>query len=71
MNMTQAQAIASDYNAYFSVEPTDSLGQRTINHPGFIYLIDPNGQLRLVYSGSELDLERMILDLNHLIREFS
>ena len=62
----EAQAIAGEYHAYFSAKPNaDGQGQR-IDHPGFIYLIDPDGEIRLLYSGSNLNLERMLDDLDAL-----
>ncbi|MET0066278.1 MAG: SCO family protein [Candidatus Thiodiazotropha sp.] len=59
-----AQQVASGYRAYFSYQPIRSDGIPRINHPGYIYLIDPQGELKLVYSGGSLSLERMIDDLN-------
>jgi protein SCO1/2 len=70
-SMQHAQAVAADYHAYFNVEPGGEGEQRIINHPGFIYLIDPDGNLRLVYSGANLDLQRMLSDLNQLAAGFS
>lgn len=65
-SMPEAQRIAADYHAYFHLEPGNGDGLRRINHPGFIYLIDPEGLLQLAYSGSFLDIERMISDFNHI-----
>ncbi|MET0088506.1 MAG: SCO family protein [Candidatus Thiodiazotropha sp.] len=59
-----AQQVAADYHAYFSYAPGHSEGQPRIDHPGYIYLIDPQGRLQLVYSGGFLSLERMLRDLN-------
>ncbi len=70
-SMRQAQAIAADYHAYFYVDPKGDEQTTTINHPGFIYLIDPQGYLRLVYMGNYLDLQSMLADLNQLANEFS
>lgn len=61
-----AQRIAADYHAYFHLEPANDGGLRRINHPGYIYLIDPDGVLQLAYSGSFLNIERMLSDFNHI-----
>ncbi|MET0068976.1 MAG: SCO family protein [Candidatus Thiodiazotropha sp.] len=69
-NIAHAQAIAGDYNAYFSIEPSNDYANRRINHPGYIYLIDPDGNLRLLYSGTNLQIGRMIDDLNQIATDF-
>lgn len=69
-DMAQAQAIAASYHAYFSTEPaTDSASYR-INHPGWIYLIDPGGEIRAIYNGVDLDVERMLGDLEILYSDY-
>lgn len=69
-NIAHAQAIAGDYNAYFSIEPSNAYTNRSINHPGYIYLIDPDGNLRMLYNGTNLQIGRMIDDLNQIATEF-
>lgn len=70
-SLRQVQDIAITYNAYFSIEPDSRYGGYGINHPGHIFLIDPAGELRLVYSGALLNAEGMIGDLKHVALDFS
>ncbi len=68
-DMREAQAVAAEYRAYFSTEPRPDGAPYRIDHPGFIYLIDPVGEIRLLYSGVNLNLDRMLDDLQHLDSE--
>ena len=70
-DMAESQRIAADYRAYFSREPGNEQTDYRINHPGFIYLIDPRGDIRLIYSGANLDPSRMLDDLTQLFQEFT
>lgn len=70
-DLKHAQQVAARYHAYFSVQPENFNSARKINHPGYIYLIDPEGQLRMVYSGNNLDTDKMLRDLKHIQTEFS
>lgn len=70
-SLAHAQRVAADYYAYFTVAPDRGDGLRRIDHPGYVYLIDPAGKLRLVYSGSALNLKGMIDDLNKIAAQFS
>lgn len=70
-DMAESQRIAADYRAYFSREPGNEQTDYRINHPGFIYLIDPRGDIRLIYSGANLDPGRMLDDLTQLFQEFT
>lgn len=65
-DMAQAQEIAARFHAYFSAGPRLGQDGYRIDHPGYIYLIDPSGDVRLVYSGVNLNLERMLDDLIQL-----
>jgi protein SCO1 len=70
-DMDQARAIAADYHADFSREPDREGADYRIDHPGFIYLIDPRGIIRLVYTGSTLNPDRMLDDLRQVSLEFN
>lgn len=70
-NMLQAQNIAASYHAYFNKEPLQNNSNYSINHPGFIYLIDPKGNLRVVYSGNALNISLMASDFHTIENEFS
>ena len=70
-NMLQAQNVAASYHAYFNKEPSALDKQYAINHPGIIYLIDPTGNLRLIYTGTALNTELMISDFKTIETEFS
>lgn len=69
-SMAQAQAIAADYHAYFSTEPTKDGADYRIDHPGLLYLIDPAGTIRAFYAGPHLSVERMLDDLKLLYSEY-
>ena len=70
-DLKHAQQVAARYHAFFSVQPDEHNAMRKISHPGYIYLIDPEGQLRMVYSGKQLDTGKMLLDLRYIQTEFS
>jgi protein SCO1/2 len=69
-DLKHAQQVAARYHAFFSVRPDEHNAMRKISHPGYIYLIDPEGQLRMIYSAKQLDTEKMLLDLRHIETEF-
>ena len=70
-DLKHAQQVAARYHAFFSVQPATHNSVRKISHPGYIYLIDPEGQLRMIYSGKSLDSNKMLLDLKHIKTQFS
>lgn len=70
-DVKHAQQVAARYHAFFSVQPGGLNNTHKISHPGYIYLIDPEGQLRMIYSGKILDINKMLLDLKHIQTEFS
>lgn len=65
-DMPHAQRVAAKYNAYFSKRPSN-----IIDHAGMIYLIDPVGNIRLIYTGSEPNIALMVSDFNLIMTEFS
>jgi len=69
-DLKHAQQVAARYHAYFSVQPDEHNATRKISHPGYIYLIDPEGQLRMIYSAKQLDTEKILLDLRQIQKEF-
>jgi protein SCO1/2 len=60
------QEVALAYNAAFSRGPEDAAGNYTIDHPGFVYLLDPRGRVRLVYAGRAIRPEAVQGDLKRL-----
>jgi protein SCO1/2 len=69
-DVKHAQQVAARYHAFFSIQPEEHNATRKIFHPGYIYLIDPDGKLRMIYSGNHLDTGKMLLDLRHIQTEF-
>ena len=66
-SMREIQAVASKYKAYFSPEGTTKIGNDyEISHPGNIFLIDPKGQIQVVYQNTYLRYDKVIEDLNIL-----
>ncbi|MEQ8496078.1 MAG: SCO family protein [Gammaproteobacteria bacterium] len=72
--MGAVQAVARAWRAGFSRGPgtgvRDGTGTGTaigneyrIDHPGFVYLVDPGGVIRLVYAGRALRADRLRADL--------
>lgn len=64
-NRQQVQALALQYKVPFYVEPS-GIKEYEINHAGFVFLIDPNGQWRRTYTGRFLDYTKMQQDLQQL-----
>lgn len=66
-NVKQVQAIANQYHVPFSVSgPTQ--GEYEINHPGYVFLINPEGQLAILYTASAVDAELLNRDLEQYRR---
>nr|WP_224746090.1 SCO family protein [Neiella litorisoli] len=63
-NSAAAHALASEYNEYFVKSGGGNDYQ--IDHSGFMYVIDPNGRLRLIYTSSHLNVVEMLSDLSKL-----
>jgi protein SCO1/2 len=64
----QLQAIANKFNAPFSITSTsiDKVGagaKYEISHPGYIFLINPEGYLSMIYTGRSLDSAKIYQDL--------
>ncbi|GGA82744.1 hypothetical protein GCM10011369_25910 [Neiella marina] len=59
-----ARALAKEYNEY--VVKTGSGDDYQIDHSGFMYVINPAGRLRLIYTSSHLSVSEMLNDLSKL-----
>ena len=68
-DMATVQEVARAYNAAFSRGPGDGEGGYTIDHPGYVYLIDPRGRIRLVFAGRAIRPEAVRADLLQLQRQ--
>lgn len=60
-NMQQIQKIANQFNAPFNIKPTSTSYE--ISHPGYLFLINPEGLLSLIYSAKLLDTDKLYEDL--------
>lgn len=65
-NRKKAQSLAASFRAYFSAQPVNNGDDYRLNHPGYIYLLDPDGKIRLLYQGQALRADKMASDLQHL-----
>ena len=66
------QQVAINYKEFFFTDSnTKTNPDYEISHSGNIFLIDPKGQLRIVYPNSFLRYDKMIDDINLLRTEFS
>ena len=65
--MQQVQKIAAQYKApFFATGSTQAEKDYEIAHPGSIFLIDPKGEIRVVYQNQYLRYDMIIEDLNLL-----
>ncbi|MEM7208007.1 MAG: SCO family protein [Pseudomonadota bacterium] len=65
-SLATMQSVASRFNAGYRVaKPADSVDY-TIEHPSRLYLVDPEGVIRIVYTGAFLEYKEIIKDLNNL-----
>ena len=62
-----AQQVAGDFGAHYALRPGVGGAQRQIDHPGFVFLLDPQGNIRLVYSGANLAVPLMAEDFVRLV----
>lgn len=60
-SIQQIQKIANQFNAPFSIKPSGTAYE--ISHPGYLYLISPEGRLSLIYSAKFLDTDQLYQDL--------
>lgn len=66
-SMAEIQKVASLYKAYFFADGATQIGQDyEISHPGSIFLIDPDGNIQVVYQNIFLRYDKIIEDLNRL-----
>ena len=71
-SMREIQSVASKYKAYFSPESGTQIGKDyEISHPGNIFLIDPNGKIKVIYQNTYLRYDKVIEDLNLLRIKFN
>ncbi len=66
-SMNEVQSVAAAYGAYFSAATDRATGTVQIDHPGYVYLIDPSGQMRLMYSGNRLEADFIQHDYHRLL----
>ncbi|MDR9500044.1 MAG: SCO family protein [Hydrogenovibrio sp.] len=63
------QALANRYHAPFNHEPkTTNEGREDyeVTHPGFLYVIDPEGRLRYLYPNQHLRYDKILQDIERL-----
>jgi protein SCO1/2 len=66
----QAQALAMEYHEFAFIDGRhDPESHYDINHSGYIFLIDPQGVLKLIYTSTQLNTDKMADDLNQLIAQ--
>ncbi len=71
-SMQEIQKVASSYKAYFFADGSTEKGKDyEISHPGNIFLIDPDGQIRMVYQNTYLRYDKVIEDLNLLRAQYA
>lgn len=70
-NIRQMQAVANAFKAPFSIQLSVKGNEYEINHPGYIFLINPGGRLSMVYSGSVIDPDRLYKDLSNYKSNYS
>jgi len=70
-NFKHIQAIANKYNAPFSYSFGNNINQYDISHPGYLYLINPNGQVSIIYSSNLIDTDALQVDLSTYRLNFS
>ncbi|BBP42514.1 SCO family protein [Thiosulfativibrio zosterae] len=71
-SMAQIQVIANQYQAYFFAEgKADPKKDYEISHPGNIFLIDPDGRLKVIYPNQFLRYDNMLTDLKFLNQSFN
>ena len=63
-----AQTLAIKYHEYVYIKGQKSNKQNyEINHNGFIFLLSPDGKLKLIYTSTQLNHSAMFEDLKNLI----
>lgn len=62
----QVQKVAAQFKEYFFNDASDSKNDYEVSHPGTIFLIDPQGNLKRMYRGQFLRYDFMINDLKQL-----
>lgn len=65
-SLPQMQSIASAFNAGYRISGNPGSDSYDIEHPGKIFLIGPDGQLRLVYSGAKTTTGQIAANFNRL-----
>ena len=67
-NLQQMQSIASAFNAGYRIAGNPGSDNYDIEHPARIFLIDPEGQLRFMYSGTTIDVVQIAADFHQINR---
>jgi protein SCO1/2 len=68
-SFTQSQELALQYHEYAYLEGQNKNSRDyQINHNGYIYLLDPEGVLKLIYTSAQLNYSEMLEDLNKLYK---
>lgn len=70
-SIRQMQSIANGFKAPFSLNRSVTDDEYEINHPGYVFLINPEGRLSIVYSGSLIIKDRLLEDLSHYKSHYS
>jgi cytochrome oxidase Cu insertion factor (SCO1/SenC/PrrC family) len=65
--MVAAQSLSNAYHAFASREGNWKDKDYQISHSGEIFLIAPDGRIKLVYSGEHLRADEMQQDLERLM----
>lgn len=69
--VNEIQSIASAFKAPFSVSGKGVDSAYGINHPGYVFLIGPDGRLGIVYSASLIEVDWLSKDLLYYKTNFS
>ena len=70
-NIRQLQAVANEFKVPFIIKPSVTDSEYEISHPGYIFMINPDGRLSMVYSGNLIDPERLYQDLSFYKSHYS
>lgn len=60
------QSLATAFNAGFRINGNSDSNNYSIDHPARLFLIDPEGNLRLTYNGMAVDIKQIIDDFYQL-----
>lgn len=63
-----SQALARKYHEYAYIQGQKKKSDYVINHNGYIFLLNPEGILKLIYTSTQLNHHKMLDDLEKLIK---